>query len=423
MRKYIVDFMFLLIGSLLGSFLMFISQIILARNFSVEDYGVFVTVSNLVNIIAVFIGFGVGDFLVKIFSAEGKSAYRWIKPSFKIFYLNMAISMLIVTSIVYFNTFSDSVNILLLLFIPNILLQGFLTLSNAVNQIEQDFLKNSLFNLSIYVVRFCSVLIAYLTTKNIIVVGISIFILSIISFYPFYKNISKFFSKKIKIPIENGESSLHSPTFGDSMKQVYPFGLMGIFYYAYYQSDILILSYLEGLEASAYYSAAFTVLSLLYLFPNLLFRRLFLTKIHVWANHNNEKLFSFYKRSNLTMLVLGILITCFIFIFSDPIITIIYGEKYTSSIVYLKLLSLCIVFRFIYAVSGTIMSTKNNIFLKIKIQGVTAMINIIANFFFIAAFGIKGAIYSTIICEFLLCIALLWGTQKYFQNIKKGIEI
>lgn len=419
MKKNIMNFFTLLMGSVLGSLLMFVGQIILARSFSVEDFGNFATVTNLVNIIAVFVGFGVGDFLVKIFSTEGEKAYRWVRPSFKILYINLIVSVMIIAILLLSGVYSNTVNILVLLFIPNIILQGLLTLSNAVNQIEEDFLKNSILNLSIYVVRFVSILIALMTTVSITAIGISIFILSLVTLYPFLKNISKFFKGNIDIPNQPEFKLENNADFKSSLQQIYPFGVMGIFYFAYYQSDILILSYYEGPESTAFYSAAFSILSMVYLFPNLLFRKLFLTKIHLWANHNNDKLVSFFKKSSLLMSLLGVIVTTAVYFLSASMISIIYGGKYDESAIYLSLLSLCIVFRFIYSISGTILSTKDNIYLKIKIQGVTALINIIGNFILIPHFGIKGAIVSTIISEFILCICFYVGTKRYFAKIRE----
>jgi len=423
MKKNMLNFIILLVGSVLGSLLMFIGQIILARNFTIEDYGNFATVTNLVNIIAVFIGFGVGDFLVKIFAAEGRSASRWVVPSFKIFYINLIVSIIIILILVFSGIYSDLVNFLVLLFIPNIILQGLLTLSNAVNQIEEDFLKNSLFNLSIYIVRFSSVLIAFITTKNIITIGISIFILSIIALFPFLRSILRLFKGNITISDQPYSKSDIDATFKNSLKQILPFGIMGVFYFAYYQSDILILAYYIGPEATGFYNAAFSILSIVYLFPNLIFRKLFLTKIHIWANYNNEKLLLFFRNSTLIMLLIGIIITSSIFLLSGNIISIIYGEKYAESAIYLSLLSLAIVFRFVYSISGTIMSTKDNIYYKVKIQGITALINIFGNFILIPHIGVKGAIISTLFSELILCLCLYLGTKSYFNKIAKRNEI
>ncbi|PIC67982.1 hypothetical protein CSV78_04100 [Sporosarcina sp. P16a] len=423
MKKNIYNFIILLLGSVLGSLLMFIAQIILARNFTVEDYGNFATVTNLVNIIAVFIGFGVGDFLVKVFAAEGRNASRWVRPSFKIFYISLVVSVTIVSILVLSDIYSPLVNYLILLFIPNIILQGLLTLSNAVNQIEENFLKNTLFNLLIYIVRFFSVLIALITTKSIITIGISVFILSILALFPFIRSILRLYKGNIIIFYQPHSKALVEENFKTTLKNILPFGLIGIFYYAYYQSDILIIAYYKGSEATGLYSAAFAILTIVYLFPNLLFRKLFLTKIHVWANYNNKKLFSFFRRSTLTMLLIGIITTTIIFIFSENIISIIYGEKYIESAIYLSLLSLCIVFRFIYSISGTIMSTKNNIYYKVKVQGATALINVLGNIILIPIVGVKGAIISTIFSELILCVCLYLGTKNYFYKLVKRDEI
>ncbi|OMF59361.1 hypothetical protein BK139_13245 [Paenibacillus sp. FSL R5-0490] len=417
MNKIFKDSFWLVFGTALGTLLTFLTQVLLTRSFNVEEYGSYITAMNLINLLAVFVSFGAGDFLVKIFGEEGRFAYRWIKPNFLLLSYTLVFSLIIVIILILFSQFNGDTKYLLLFLIPNIILQGLLPLVIAVFQIEQNYKKVALYNFVIYLVRFLGVFIAIIFFDHIIYIGLLTCILSFISIYLFIKILYRLNTKSILLPSFEYKKRKENPSFFNTLRNSAPYGLAAIFYFIYYQSDIILLSFFKGEEIAGYYNVAFTLISLVYLIPNLIFGKLFLPKLHFWVHHNPKMVKKLYKKSNLIMLFTGLLSVIFIIVSAEFLISVVFGEKYIMSAQLLIILSLCIPFRFLYAVSGAIMSTENRIYSKVKQQGMTAVLNITLNFIFIPLIGVYGAVYSTILCELFLFILLWNGSRKYIKLI------
>ncbi|QCR31888.1 oligosaccharide flippase family protein [Lysinibacillus sp. SGAir0095] len=416
MNKIFKESFWLIFGTVLGTFLTFFTQVLLTRFFNVEEYGSYITAMNLINLFAVFVSFGVGDFLVKIFGEEGDFAYRWIKPNFLILTYSLVFSLLILLLIIIFSEFSETTKHLLLYLIPNIILQGLLPLITAIYQIEQNYNKVALYNLVIYIVRFLGVILAIIYFDHVIYIGLITCILSIITIHHFIKILFRLQSKSLRIPNYIYKKRREYPNLLNSLKNSSPYGLAAIFYFIYYQSDIILLSFFKGEEIAGYYNVAFTIISFVYLFPNIIFGKLFLPKLHFWVHHNPKMVKSLYKKSNLIMIIVGLLSVILIMFTAEVLISLVFGERYIDSAQLLILLSLCIPFRFICSVSGTIMSTDNRIYSKVKHQGLTAVLNILLNIILIPYIGVYGAVYSTILCEVFLFI-LLWNSCKNYIKL------
>ncbi len=72
---------FLWVGSVGGAGLSFLAQVLFARQLTPGDYGALASALVAVTLLASLAGFGVGQFWLKIFGAEGWLARRWLRPS------------------------------------------------------------------------------------------------------------------------------------------------------------------------------------------------------------------------------------------------------------------------------------------------------------------------------------------------------
>ena len=76
--------------NIIAAFVGYIIRIVLARNLSVMEYGLFFAVSTLIGFIGVFIGLGTGEALVKYvpYRKTFKSRYQYFRAGLKIFTRN-----------------------------------------------------------------------------------------------------------------------------------------------------------------------------------------------------------------------------------------------------------------------------------------------------------------------------------------------
>src|SRR5690606_1126389 len=85
----------------------------------------------------------------------------------------------------------------------------------------------------------------------------------------------------------------------------WPFGLAGVFYLAYFQSGIILVSYILGDEAAAQYGVAITIMTAIYMFASLIYQKFLMPKIHRWANQDRVMLEEVSKNGIFLMLLLG----------------------------------------------------------------------------------------------------------------------
>ncbi|WP_165981051.1 flippase [Macrococcus lamae] len=412
-----MNFVWVFVGTGMGAVMALLMNSLLARYLSKEDFGIFGIGINFINILSVIIGFGVADFIVKSFAVEGRKAYRFVKPSLQLFIISFTVTLLLLLSIVVLPIYDLETRYFLLLIVPNILLQGLYSINNSINQIEENFKNVALSNFLIYFVRFFAAILAILTFRDVISVGWYMVILSVLASYPFIRTINKIFNKTIKVPVNHLATIPPDETMRNTFRQTYPFGLIGIFYFIYYQSNVILLSLFAGKVAVGEYIAAFSIISLAFMFPDLIFRRIFYTRIHTWATHDPVRLKSFNNKSVIILIILGILGIVFIWLTARWLILYTAGDKYMDSVFYLQLLSLAIFFKFATAVNGTILSTQHMVYTMMKINGLIALINFIANLILIPMFGVEGAIIATLISEAVMSVFVFVISRRYLNKL------
>lgn len=414
-----MGFVWLILGTGATALMATLMNILVARFFTKEDFGIFGIGINFINLLSVVIGFGVADFIVKSFAVEGRKAYRYVNASMNLFSISFIVTILILLTFVFLPVYGFETKYFLLLIVPNIFLQGIYAINNSVNQIEEDFKKIALSNFLLYFVRFIGVVLAILTFKNVISLGWFYVILSLIAMIPFMRNINKLFNKTVKVPVLQDAEIPEDATMKITFKQTYPFGLIGIFYFIYYQSNVLLLSVLQGPVAVGDYMAAFTIMQLAFMLPDLIFRRIFYTRIHMWATHDPFRLKSFNRKSALILSILGVCAILFVFATAKYLILFTSGAKYMDSVWYLQLLSLAIFFKFATAVNGTILSTQHMIYKMMRINGIIAVLNLVANLILIPIFKVEGAIFATLISECTMAISVFVVSNNYLNQLTK----
>ncbi|KAA1039307.1 oligosaccharide flippase family protein [Macrococcus equipercicus] len=411
------NFLWMFIGTGLGAVMSLLMNILLARSLTKVEFGIFGLGITFINISSVIIGFGLADFIVKIFAVEGRRAYRYVTPSLYLFLISCLVSILIIIIVILLPIYDISTRYFLLLIIPNILLQGIYSINNSINQIEENFKYVALSNFLVYFIRFLAALLTVISFNNIISLGWYIFILSMLGLYPLIKVVSKLWKQQIIVPVYADAPIPPNESIVNTFKQTYPFGFIGIFYFIYYQSNIIMLSILQGPEAVGEYNSAFIIVALAFMFPDLIFRRMYYTRIHTWATHNPLKLQEFNNKSSLYLLILGIAAMIFIWLNANWLILFTAGPKYLTATFYLQLLSIAILFKFFTAVNGTILSTQNMVYTMMKINGLIAILNITINIIIIPIYGVKGAVVTTLISEGMMALLVYITSHKYLNRI------
>jgi O-antigen/teichoic acid export membrane protein len=175
----------------------------------------------------------------------------------------------------------------------------------------------------------------------------------------------------------------------------------------YMRLDQIMIKEMIGFENVGTYSVAVRLTELWYFIPVAIGSSFFPALIKIKTQDNNL----YYKRLHYLitfMVLMSLLIAIPSYIFSEKIITFLYGESYTSSISVFKIYIWASIFVFIGVPSGKwfIIENLNKVYLYRSIMGVIC--NVVLNIIFIPRFGINGAALATLIS---------YSIQSYFSNL------
>ncbi|MBU6154234.1 MAG: flippase [Bdellovibrionales bacterium] len=182
------------------------------------------------------------------------------------------------------------------------------------------------------------------------------------------------------------------------LKDSWPLALSGLAVLIYTRVDSIILASSLGGEEVGIYSAALRLSEVWYFFPTIFsvtfFPRLF--ELH----HADQAMFE----SKLTLLLRGLFITSFLIsvvvsIFSDEIIQMIFGGRYSRAAEMLEVHIWTSVFVFMGVASGPwyLIKKLNHLLLFRTLFG--ALCNIVMNMILIPKLGAKGAAISALITQ------------------------
>ena len=199
-------------------------------------------------------------------------------------------------------------------------------------------------------------------------------------------------------------------------KEAWPFGVAGVLYFVYFQSDIIILEYMMGAEASAMYGVAFVMMYSIYLIPSVIGQKYILSKFHYLSYNNPYLLKKYYYDNILKVIAVGVIASIFMWYFMPYLILYLFGEQYQQAISLALVLLIAVPVRFVSIYAGIVLTTKNHVRNKIKFMGIVAVLNIVVNFLLIPTYQEFGAVMATLMSEFLLMVMYVHYIKKYVFN-------
>ena len=178
------------------------------------------------------------------------------------------------------------------------------------------------------------------------------------------------------------------------------FVFMGLLLYI----DTIMLQRMRGSAEVGIYAAAYNLLLGITFIPLMYSNSVF----PVFSRYfiKNKKLLGFaYKKSFKYMLILGLPVSIGIYMYSQNIISLVYGSTgYGDSIIALQILCWFVGLRFVNTLSGTLLSSMNRQGSRVFSQGIVTLANIVLNIILIPKLGFVGAGIATVISESLFLI-------------------
>lgn len=179
------------------------------------------------------------------------------------------------------------------------------------------------------------------------------------------------------------------------LKESWPLMMGGMSFVLFSNIDNVMIKELLNEYSAGIYSAAYKLVTLWYFLPGLILGSLFPAIV---AAHGNEALFYIRILSLSTLLIwVSIFILVLYTLFEKSIIALTYADRYADSVEVLALLSLVNILIFYNSVWNQWMVVENRTKRTLYFHLITAILNIILNYYMIEIYGIKGAVYALLV--------------------------
>lgn len=408
-------------GSILGAGCAFLTQVLLARKLGPDTFGMFAASLSTVTLIAPLAGFGIGQFWLKAFGQEGWLAMRWLPGSFKFISCSTVMVLLLLVCWASLGPHDVNSRMILTILTCHVLGQCSVELVSSKLQLEERYLKLTLWQSIPHLSRlFVVFFLAYATTNLLsaqtvaCAYAIVALVLFVIAFGLLLRLLHRKFELKGHVFPEDPVvlTVTDIPGMLQVAAQSWPFGVAGLFYLIYFQSDIILLKYMKSADVAGVYNVAFTILTAVYMLPGAIYQKFLLPKIHRWAHHDRKKFFQIYRQGNTTMLILGLLAMLAIWLLAPWGINFLFGQKYHQAVGLLMVLAVSVPILFVASSVGSTLVTQTHMKSKVKCMGTVAGINIILNILLIPHYGAYGAAASTIISNIALLLIYFFYAEK-----------
>ncbi len=390
-KVVIKNAIWLYLGYGLNKIFKIIIIILSARLLGPEGYGAFNYALSFLGLFFIISDWGISSILVRDFQqSEKKEKIVEHSFTFKII-LVLFCALLSITGYFMLNN-EDAKKVYFILLITQVLLsfKDFLnSLFKAIQRMEFESIGFFLESLIIFIL----VVLFLRTNPYTEYLGIfyllgALFGLIFLLIVAYKYKLIKFL--KIKINKENLMYYLKNGT---------PLMLYGFLGFIFFTTDHLIIGYYRGMYELGIYSVATKIILNLNLLPSIAVAALL--PYLSYQVYNKDKLYKIYRKILLMFIIVSFLLSTLILILAPLFINIFLGEKYMLSIPILKILVWAILFLFPLMLLDNIIFVFNKQWLNFYLTLTAAFLNLILNIFLVPYYGAYGAIFATLLSQFL----------------------
>jgi len=408
------------IFTLVALFFAYLMRVLLARNLSVEEYGLFYAVFSMFSFLILFRDLGLTRSLVKFIPEfKVKKQCNLIKDSIiSIFSFQFVASAIITIILIIFSDFlainyfhnahaSSVIRILALSF----WLKPFILLCGGIFQGFQKMWQYASIDLTRSILVLILSFVGFNISKGVSVPSIATLITSILLLLIFIPLLLKvipieFFKKKFVI-----DKKL--------LKKLFGFGIStmagDINWFIIGGIDIFILTYFAGLEQVGLYNASLPTASLLSYFGVAIATALLPVTSELWTKKNKKRLADGISKLHKYSFAIVIPFALIMFCFPELILNLLFGKNYIIASTSLRILSLAFIFMTLSRVNLNTLLGIGKPKVNIKIAIITVIFNLILNLILIGllGMGILGASISALLTALAMFLLSLIKLKKF----------
>ncbi|HGJ67487.1 TPA: flippase [bacterium] len=423
-RKVAQDTIIVFILFLAAAFFSYLFRIILAKNLSLKDYGLFFAIVAFLGIINIFRDLGIGQsamyYIPRFFARNQDSKLKnYLDKILRVELLTSALSMLVIIALADFlaqNYFRYGSSMTIILF----------AVAYFFNSIELtiQILFNAFQNQKIYAIHnllrtllilLFAILISFTTYGDNVNFYVSAqllayFLIMLAFGLIFYR---KVYPKKIT-------KSKNSIPF----KELFMFGLIAsgsqLCYFFITTTDTVLLTYIHGLESVGLYNAVIPIVTLL-LYLSMALSTVITPRVSELVAQKKFNDISFLWEKSIKYVLMATLpLIGLIVLYPDLILRIMFGESFVAASNALVILAVGIIFFGLSQINMSfllsIIGPKKNLI----IYAIATIVNIVLNLILIPKYSIDGAAIATIISYVVLFVI---STMMLLRMIKVKIQV
>ncbi|MEJ1097954.1 MULTISPECIES: polysaccharide biosynthesis C-terminal domain-containing protein [unclassified Pseudoxanthomonas] len=404
------------LATMAGAFFVFLAQAILARRLGPNEYGLFASSLATVSMVAPLAGFGLSQFRLRVYGAEGWQADRWLSSSFRFTSLTTLLAIgLIVGWALLGKPVDAGTRDTLLLLLPVILGLLAINLVGSKWRLEDRYGALASLHLMMPAGRLLVALLALLVPMSAYSAAVGYGVVGLLVAAITYPPMRAMLSGQMQLQGHGPRTDVApsaDPGMAELWREAWPYGVAAILYPVFFQVSTVLVKYINGDTQAGRYGIAMAVMTAIYLLPATIYQKFLLSKLHRWAVHDQPKFWRVYRQGNLGMLLLGLVTGVGLAITAPWLVPWIFGEEYRLVASILMVLALCVPIRFLSTSVGSALLTGGHMRYRVRAMAWATVAAVVLNVLLIPEFNEFGAAAATVVAEILLLLSMYLGVRR-----------
>ena len=388
-----------------------ITNIFIVRKLSINDFGIFSVALMFIGLVTTF-GFSWSSSSILYYGSREKAKTGSINKTFWARNIIIGISLLITT--ILFIVFRQEINDYIGLNVTFLILV-WLYISVAEDYLSQYFLAvkkqlmSSMLSITAKVIYLIMIIIFSFDVKTLI-------ILNIISHATVLLYI--FGINKDDVGSFEFDKDWFKEVLNFSLWQL--FGFSGLYLINF--GDTAVIKHFMTTEDIGIYNVAYKLFDAIASFAFVISSYYAGSVSQYFANNESGKIKRFFYKERLMIFGLSTLAHIVVMIFSKPIITVLYGDRYTQSVVLFNILMIGSIFRYLTVFYMLYYNTNKKHKLQQTINILRAILNLVLDIILVRRFGLVGIAIGTTIAMFLAFLFSFFYCEKRIKAASKVVE-
>ena len=425
-RRAVSAISMLWFATALGAGMSFATQALLARQLGPASFGLFTSSLAMVSMIAPLAGFGLSQFWLKVYGAEGWTANRWLRSSLRFLAVTTLSTLGIIVVWAFTGAPADS-TVTLLMLLPVVLGVLVVALLSSKLRLEERHQALAVWQLvtpgSRLLVSMVLLLVPALAGHFVAigygVISLGLAVLAAPELLAMLRGDIRLHGHGARLM--SAPAAAEVPGTMQLWSQAWAFGLSAVLYPIFFQISTVLMKYFDGNANAGVFGIALAMMTAIYLIPATLYQKYLLSKQHRWAVHDPRKFWLVYRRGNVAMLACGVVLGVLMVALSPWAVPLAFGAKYRPVVPVLMVLAWCIPIRFLSTSVGSALLNEQHMRYRVFAMGLSAAVVVVLNLILIPAHHLLGAAAATVVGEAVLALALYGGVRRFHPD--RGIHL